>query len=79
MDNNKGGWKQEMEVRRAGVVGMGGKKRQKTVPGTTIKQNNQEKTEWLFLNKGLVPTFPSEAEWQTVITSQVCLQYEGRP
>ena len=42
MDNNKGGWKQGREMVRAGVVGSGGWKRQKTVLEQQLK-NVKEK------------------------------------
>lgn len=35
------------------------------------------KNEWLFRNRDLVPTSPSETEWQMVIISQVLSQCEG--
>ena len=40
MDNNKEGWKQGKEVRRARVVGRDGEKRQKTVREQQLKKKD---------------------------------------
>lgn len=43
----------------------------------TVSLGRSSKNEWLFHNRDLVPTSPSETEWQIVIISQVLSQCEG--